>query len=283
MSEGRIHRATSDDGTEIAGQVHGMGSPLVLVHGGLGDEGGWARLLPYLTDRFTCYAMSTRGRGSSAATSDYSPERHLEDVIAYAESIGEPVGLIGMSSGGSLAIAAAASSDAVAAVAAHEPALVEMADEDLMGHLQGAAARMAEVLEEGHPTDAARLFIEIVANEEEFALLSHPDFLEAWKQWGRNVPHFLRQLQQLSQAVVPNPASDPTVLAEVTAPVLLIRGTRTGQAEWFGESMRHISEHVPDIRMHEIEAAGHLAPYLESEAFAAELIPFFDPVLHGPS
>lgn len=37
MNENRIHRATSDDGTEIVGTFQGDGPPLVLVHGAMDD------------------------------------------------------------------------------------------------------------------------------------------------------------------------------------------------------------------------------------------------------
>lgn len=277
MSEERIHRAVSNDGTRLAGHIHGEGPPLVLVHGGLGSGGGWGRLLPYLTDRFTCYPMSTRGRGLSGETTDYSAERHVEDVASYVESIGEPVGLIGFSSGGALALAAAARSDAVAALAAHEPAFLPLAQEDLVSRLRSLGPRMAEAVEGGRSIDAAGIFIEFIANEEEFALLSHPDFLEAWKQWGRAVPHFLRQLQQMTQSVAPDLTSDPRVLEEISVPVLLVHGSRSQQSEWFDECLRHVAEHVPQTRIRELEGAGHLAPYLESEAFAAELVSFFQP------
>lgn len=107
-----VHRAISADGTEIAGRLHGQGSPLVLVHGGLGDgEGSWEPLLPYLTDRFTCYTMSTRCRRLSGQSSDLSPQRLIEDVTAFAESIGEPVGLVGLST--TWTLGAAAHTDAV--------------------------------------------------------------------------------------------------------------------------------------------------------------------------
>ncbi len=64
MDEDRIHAAVSDDGTKIAGRVQGRGSPLVLVHGGLGDgDVAWLFMLPFLVEHFTCYLLSTRGRG----------------------------------------------------------------------------------------------------------------------------------------------------------------------------------------------------------------------------
>jgi hypothetical protein len=41
----RVHRVVSTDGTAIAARVHGEGRPLVLVHGGLGDDTSWSELL----------------------------------------------------------------------------------------------------------------------------------------------------------------------------------------------------------------------------------------------
>jgi pimeloyl-ACP methyl ester carboxylesterase len=76
MADDRIHRAASADGTEIAGRVQGHGPPLVLVHGVMGDgDIAWESLLHHLTDRFTCYLPSTRGRGLSADNPDHSPPR----------------------------------------------------------------------------------------------------------------------------------------------------------------------------------------------------------------
>ena len=86
MDERRIQRAVSADGTEIVGRVIGQGPPLVLVHGAIGDgEFAWTELLPHLTDRFTCYLPSTRGRGLSGDHPDHSLPRLQEDVDAFAD------------------------------------------------------------------------------------------------------------------------------------------------------------------------------------------------------
>lgn len=64
MSDERIHKAASADGTEFAGRVHGQGPPLVFLHGRLEDgDSCWAPMLPLPTDRFTCFTPSTRRRG----------------------------------------------------------------------------------------------------------------------------------------------------------------------------------------------------------------------------
>ncbi|HZO68835.1 MAG TPA: alpha/beta fold hydrolase, partial [Kribbellaceae bacterium] len=84
MKEKRIQRAVSADGTKIVGRVVGHGPALVLVHGGIGHgDLAWEALLPHLTDRFTCYLPSTRGRGLSGDHPDHTPPRLVEDVTAF--------------------------------------------------------------------------------------------------------------------------------------------------------------------------------------------------------
>src|SRR6185369_3793168 len=120
MTDERIHRAVSADGTKIVGRVRGRGPALVLVHGGIGDgDIAWKALLPRLVDTFTCYLPSTRGRGLSSDNPDHSPARLEEDIAAFVESIGEPVRLVGWSGSGAWVLGAAARNESVAAVAAY--------------------------------------------------------------------------------------------------------------------------------------------------------------------
>lgn len=121
MTEKRIHRAVSADGTEIVGRVAGQGPALVLLHAGLEDGDLWEHVLPHLTGRFICSLPSTRGRGLSGDNPDRSPPRLVEDVGAFADSIGAPVFLAGESMGAHLALAAAERAGAVTAVPAWEP------------------------------------------------------------------------------------------------------------------------------------------------------------------
>jgi pimeloyl-ACP methyl ester carboxylesterase len=128
MTDDRVHRVTADDGVEIAGRVHGEGPPVVLVHGGLGSgETSYRFLAPLLQEHVTCYLVSMRGRGLSERHADQSRERFVRDVIAFIESIGEPVGLMGQSSGAIVALEAAARATSVSALALYEPFLREFA------------------------------------------------------------------------------------------------------------------------------------------------------------
>ena len=96
----RIHRAVSPDGTEIAGRVQGQGPPLVLIHGWPHDgDIAWEVMLPHLTDRFTCYLPSMRGRSLSGDSPDHSPGRLQEDFSAFVGSVGGRVFLASWSTG----------------------------------------------------------------------------------------------------------------------------------------------------------------------------------------
>lgn len=61
----------------------------------------------------TANAVERRGRGKSGDTKPYAIEREFDDVAAVVGSIGEPVSLLGHSSGGTCALEAAHRVDAL--------------------------------------------------------------------------------------------------------------------------------------------------------------------------
>lgn len=267
-----IHRAISDDGTEIAGRVHGEGPPLVLVPGAMGDgEFVWDSLLPSLTDRFTCYTMSVRSRGLSGHSSDLSMERRIQDVTAFAESIGEPVGLLGWSQGGQLALGAARRTDAVSALVAYEPAVVEVISEEEFTEFIDTVTRVGELAAEDRPNDAARSFLEWACTEEELnemdeALLS--DFIEGC---AANVPVLLQEVEDLNE----RDGTSPTEAAELTTiavPVLLLHGDRSDP--WFSNGIHHLAEHIPASQVREIDSTGHTGPIHSPKAVTGEVKQF---------
>jgi pimeloyl-ACP methyl ester carboxylesterase len=181
MNEKRIHRAVSADGTEIAGRVVGEGSALVLVHGGIGHgDLAWKALLPHLTDRFTCYLPSTRGRGLSGDHPDHTPPRLVEDVTAFVDSVGEPVCLVGWSGSGPWCLGAAAQSDSVIAVAAYEPVVPGSGETDTP-RLGAALEKVGMAAADGRLVDAVRAFAAGICTDGEVAALEQTTFFERWR------------------------------------------------------------------------------------------------------
>jgi pimeloyl-ACP methyl ester carboxylesterase len=264
VDEDRVQTAISNDGTRIAGRVQGRGPPLVLVHGGLGDgDVSWLFMLPFLVERFTCYLMSTRGRGLSGDSVDHSRDRQFEDVAAYVESIGEPVGVFGHSSGALWALGGAAlSPDHVRALALYEPpfpALVPPMSDDQY-------ARLSAALTEGRPAEAVQIatgeIIGLAADEQ--ALFSAPGVAERAQAAVRVV---VREAPELNRPF------DDALLERLTMPVLVLRGERS-RAE-FRNAAHQLAERLGDARVTEIAGAGHIGPLTAPEPVAHALVGFF--------
>jgi pimeloyl-ACP methyl ester carboxylesterase len=270
----RIHRAVSADGTEIAGRVRGHGPPLILVHGAYGDgEIAWTAMLPYLTDRYTCYLPSTRGRGLSSDNPDHSPSRLREDVTAFVDSVGEPVCLVGWSGSGEWVLGAAATSDFVVAVTIYEAGVFGVGGEDDIARFGAAMQHVGAAAADGRLLDAAHAFLTGICTDKEIAGLEKTPFYE---QWTDGIPALLRFVQQ-DMAYEGRRSTDPEALGQVGAPVLLLRGEQTLLCTFFTDVARYVAQHVVDAHVRELPGVGHFAPLLEPESIAKELISFFEP------
>ena len=271
MNQQRTHYVTTSDGVTIGATVHGHGPPLVFLQGAVGDgDLDWGRLMPHLADRFTCHLLGQRGRGLSGDHPDLRLARQADDVLAYIESVGEPVGLTGWSGGGNLALAVAARSDTVHTVAPFEPGMLNLMDEQAQAALGGILARTGELAAEGRLTDAVRAFLGFPCSEEEIAAAEDVGYVEAA---GRYVPNMLAFLQQVMEHG--DPSADPAVLGAISAPVTVLIGSDT--KSYFAESARYVTDHVPDGRVHEIPGVGHAAALTRPEALAEALTEVFAP------
>lgn len=271
-SDVRIHRTTSPDGTEIAGRVVGQGPPLVLLHGSLYcGETAWEALLPHLTGRFTCLLPSVRGRGLSAHSEDVTRERMFEDMVAFIDSIGQAVPVFGWSGGASAALGAAEVSDAVSAVAAYEPGVLEVIDEETLSDIGDMVARARVKVERGRAAEAALLFSAFACNDEELA---------AVVAQGRNeitAPNVATDLRYYENVDLTRPTpTSPDALATIDVPVLVLQGEKTALATWMDRGTSHVAEHVRDAEVRTVPGAGHSAPNFAPEALAAEIVRFLD-------
>lgn len=270
MAEQRTHAAQTSDGITLRATVHGAGPPLVLWHGAYGDgDLDWHGLLPYLTERFTCYLPSWRGRGLSDDHPDMSYGRRVDDVRDVVHSIDGRPGLVGWSGSGSPVLSAASGLDAVAAVAVIEPTMgASMSDEDRTG-FGAAIARMRELAAEANPVDALRAAADFPFNDDELSLADKTGYFETA---ARYVPNLLATLQQLPQWKGPT-ADDPAVLRAIACPVLVVRGEVT--RPFWVRGAQHVADHVPDARVQVLAGAGHAAPLTHPAAVATALGDFF--------
>jgi pimeloyl-ACP methyl ester carboxylesterase len=154
-----MQRVTSKDGTPIAYDRQGGGPAVVLVGGALDDGSENAPLAQVLAERFSVYNYARRGRGESGDTPPYAVEREIEDLEALVAEAGGSAHLYGVSSGGALALQAAAAGVPVDRLAVYEIPLGWPTPAD--------AERFQALLAEGRRGDMVELFMRSAGSPDE--------------------------------------------------------------------------------------------------------------------
>jgi pimeloyl-ACP methyl ester carboxylesterase len=119
-----MNQVTSKDGTSIAFDQLGQGTPVILVSGGSVDRGSNASLATLLAKQFSVFNFDRRGRGPSGDTLPYAVEREVEDIAAVAKAAGGSAYLYGSSSGAALALEAARQLSSITKLALWEPPFI---------------------------------------------------------------------------------------------------------------------------------------------------------------
>lgn len=122
-----MNTVPSGDGTPIAFDRSGEGSPIILVGGALqyrSIDPRTAPLAALLAEHFTVFHYDRRGRGDSGDTAPYAVEREIEDLDALINEAGGSAFVFAMSSGGALALEAAAHGLAITKLALYEPPFI---------------------------------------------------------------------------------------------------------------------------------------------------------------
>ncbi len=160
-----MDRVTSKDGTSIAFDRTGSGPAVILVGGGLDEGSENAPLAEELAQHFTVTNYARRGRSESGDTQPYAVDREIEDIGALIAEAGGSAHLYGVSSGGALALEAAAAGLAVDRLAVYE--VPYFTDDELLGSWRAYREQLDTVLGEGHRGDAVELFMRLAGAREE--------------------------------------------------------------------------------------------------------------------
>ena len=264
-----MDRVTSKDGTTIAYERVGSGPAVILVGGGISDRSENAPLAPELAEQFTVYNYDRRGRGDSSDTLPYAVEREIEDIEALVAAAGDSAHLYGVSSGGALALEAAAAGLAIDKVAVYE--VPYDMGEDWPQQWQEYAEQLDVALAEGRRGDAFELFMRIADSSE--------DAIEG----ARNSPMW-PDLEAIAHTLAYDAACMGTGqppadrFATITQPTLVatgVAGRQPGAARWvraLEPTADAIVASIPHAQRQTIEGAGHVA---DPKAVAAVLERFF--------
>jgi pimeloyl-ACP methyl ester carboxylesterase len=244
-----MSRVISKDGSTIAHQKTGTGPALIVVDGALCSRrfGPSPKLAPLLAAHFTVYTYDRRGRGESTDTQPYAPEREIEDLAALISAAGGSASLLGLSSGGALALNAAAAGLPVAAVVAYEPPYV---DEDGKRDATRFEGELNRLVSTGDRGGAVKYFMK--------NMVGAPGFVVVMM---RLMPWIWRKLQAVAHTL-PYDAAVMTGFriprdrfADIRTPVLVMNGTKTD--ERLKQAARDLAATIPGARHGELERQTH--------------------------
>ena len=217
--------ATSADGTPIAYDVHGSGPALVLVDGAMCQRtmGSSAGLAEALSGDFAVHAYDRRGRGESGAgATPWTASREIEDLATVIDAAGGSAHVLALSSGGALALDAAAAGVPIDRLAVYEvPFILDGTHEP---HPADTPQRMQRLVDRGERGEAVKTFMRMVGMPAPFIGLMRA--LPAWKKMtaiAHTLPYDL-ELAVAHQRGEPLPEGR---YAAVTAPALVLAGGKS--------------------------------------------------------
>lgn len=236
---------TSRDGTRIAYTRQGSGPAVVLVGGALDDGAENEPLAVELGRSYTVYNYARRGRGGSGDTLPYAVEREIEDLFALIVEAGGSACVYGVSSGGALALEAAAAGVAVSRLAVYEVPYGLAAGP----HWHLAGPRVLELVAAGRRGEALELFMRSIGAPHEG--------IESAKQ----SPYWagleaLVHTTAYDAACVRDGSPSAERFGRITQPVLVVTG---GSADLMERSADAILACVPHAERLTLDGQGHVA------------------------
>jgi pimeloyl-ACP methyl ester carboxylesterase len=238
----------SRDGTSLAYERAGQGPAVVLVSGAMSTGATVRPLAAALSDRFDTVVYDRRGRGESGDTAPYAVEREVEDLAALIETVGGEAALYGVSSGGALALEAAASGLPVRRVAVYETPFA--VHEDGVKERAEYTAHLTEALGQGRRGDAVELFLRLTGLAEE--MIQRARQSPMWAGLEAIAPSLAYDNAVMGDGLVPSAR-----LASITVPVLSVAGGAS--PAWMREAAQVVAETAPRGTYRSLEGQTHMA------------------------
>jgi pimeloyl-ACP methyl ester carboxylesterase len=257
-------KTLSRDGTSLAYARAGQGPAVILVSGAMSTGGTVAPLAGLLAPHFTAFWYDRRGRGESGDTAPYAVQREVEDLAALIEAAGGEAALYGVSSGGALALEAAAAGLPVSRVAVYETPFADFSE----GGAEERAAyteHLTEALAHDRRGDAVELFLRLTGLAEEMIRGARQSPM--WPAMEGIAPTLAYDDAVMGDGLVPRER-----LASLDAPVLSLAGS--ARPDWLRRAARAVAEAVPEGTYRSLEDQTHM---VDPNVLAPVLTEFLTP------
>lgn len=237
-----MNTVRSHDGTTIALEGVGDGPPLVLVAGAFCGRTAKDSLAAGLRDRFTVYQYDRRGRGDSDDKGEGASavQREVEDLAAVIASIDASALVFGDSSGGALAIEAAADGVPIRGLAVYEVPYTD-------GPTLAVADELAGLVAAGRAGDAVERFLALMGTPP--AAIAQMKTGAHWSHMEAFAPTLPYDVRLCNDGAVPAER-----LAKITAPLLALAGS---QSAWAIPAAEAIADAAANGNARILPAQGH--------------------------
>ena len=249
-------RVTSKDGTTISYERTGSGPAVVLVGGGLDDGSENRPLAAALSSSFTVFNFARRGRGESSDTSPYGVAREIDDIDVLIAEAGGTAHLFGVSTGGALALEAAAAGSPVGRIGVYEVPY-DATDDDWPQQWRSYVDQLNAALADGRRGDAVELFMRVTGTSaHDVAGMRSAPFWGALEAQAHTLAY--------DAAVLGDGQPPRERLAGITQPTLVITGDDrpAGAAKWvmaLDDAADAVANSLPRAERVTLEGQGHVA------------------------
>lgn len=262
-----MEKVISKDGTPIAFDRLGSGPALILVDGAMCYRGfgPMPAMAQRLASHFTVFHYDRRGRGDSGNHPDYSVSREIDDLDAIIQAAGGSAAVFGVSSGGALALEAAARLQGITKLAIYEaPFIVDHTQPPLSPTFIAETKALVAADDRG---GAIKKFMRLVGVPR-VMLLAMP-LLPLWKKM-KAIAHTLANDLAVVEPYQQGRRLTRAQFAPVTVPALIMAGGKS--PAYMQNGMRALAEVLPHAQHATLPGQTHM---VKDAVLAPQLITFF--------
>jgi pimeloyl-ACP methyl ester carboxylesterase len=256
-----MEQVRSSDGTRIVFERSGTGPALVVVVGAFCDRTSKKSLSAGLASRFTVYEYDRRGRGDSEDAEGWSIQKEVDDLAAVISAAGGSAGVFGDSSGGAIALEAAATTPAVRAVAVYEVPYVPAPSDEFADQLDAHVAA-------GDADEATASFLQLMGTPA--AAIAQMREAPFWPHMAAAAPSLSREVRLCNSGQLPREH-----LSRITVPTLALAGSASPAP--MANAAADIAAAVRGGMSRLLEGQRHA---VDDDVLRPVLEQFFEPLIH---
>ena len=249
-----MYTVTSADGTRIAYDRYGEGPAVILVTGAMGYRKfkKFEQIAGALSDHCTVINYDRRGRGDSGEAGPVSVQREVEDIAALIDAAGGRASLWGWSSGGAVALRAAAADVGVEKLVVYETPF--KTDPDAKYPLDDYGERLEQIVAEGNPMRAAKHFMRNGIGLPAPSVLAMP-LMPGFKKFAANGLTLTFDYAALGEQNMHGRPLRAEEWATVTCPTLVAYGSKTYPV--LKHASKALVEVLPNATLRELPGQNH--------------------------